>query len=56
MKTVKKLALLSGLAAGTVLALFATKSTKKGKYTLAKKQKPAKVQYTTSDDSEVYYI
>lgn len=56
MKNGKKLALALGLAAGAVLAVVASKSSKKVKQHMAKSVPADKSLNAEMDDSEVYYI
>lgn len=56
MKSGKTLALALGLAAGAVLAVVATKSTKRVKQQITKKAPANKLPDSSFDDSEVHYI
>lgn len=56
MKRGKTLALALGLAAGAVLAVVATKSTKRVKQQITKKVPSDKLPDSNFDDSEVHYV
>lgn len=56
MKIGKTLALALGLAAGAVLTVVATKTTKKVKQQITKKAPSDKLPKSNFDDSEVHYI
>lgn len=56
MKSGKKLALALGLAAGAVLAVVASKSTRKVKQHISKSATTDKVVDSDFEDSEVHYI